>query len=282
MTELRMKMKMDLELRGYSPSTIKHYLNSVSKFAKYFGKSPDFLNENHIRKYLHYCITEKQLSESTINTIYGSLRFFFKITLGREWNTDKLIRVKKIKKLPAVLSKSEVQSILNVTDNLKHKAILMTIYATGIRVSEATKLMVTDIDSKNMQIIIRQGKGKKDRYTLLSINNLEILREYWKRYKPQLYLFIGNELQKPITVRSIQRIFENSKNKVGIKKKVSVHTLRHSFATHLLEDGVDICYIQKLMGHTSINSTTKYLHLRRLDLLSIKSPLDTLMGDKND
>ncbi|AOT71300.1 tyrosine-type recombinase/integrase [Geosporobacter ferrireducens] len=163
----------------------------------------------------------------------------------------------------------------------QHLAILMTIYAAGLTVSEAAKLKVSDIDSKNMQISVRCGKGKKDRYTLLSKTNLDILREYWMRYHPGDYLFMGADGKSPITARTIQRIFEEAKEKAGIKKNASVHTLRHSFATHLLEAGTDICYIQRLLGHTSINTTTIYLHLRRMDLLNIVSPLDSLTGVNN-
>jgi integrase/recombinase XerD len=276
MSELRNKMKTDLELRGYSPITVKYYIREVSRFAKHFNKSPELLGEDEIREYLHYCITEKQLSEGTVNYTHSALKFFYTKTLGRNWNMEKLARMKEGRKLPAVLSQSEVKAIFNATDNLKHKAILMTIYGAGLRVSEAANLKISDIDSKNMQIFIRQDKGKKDRYSLLSKNNLDILREYWKRYKPTEYLFPGKNNNNPVSVRTIQKIFEHSAQKAGIKKEASVHTLKHSFATHLLEAGTDICYIQRLLGHTNINTTTIYLHLRRMDLMSIKSPLETL------
>jgi site-specific recombinase XerD len=276
MSELRNKMKMDLELRGYSPTTVKYYINNVSRFAKHFNQSPELLGENEIRKYLHYCIMERHLSEGTVNYIHSSLKFFYTKTLGRDWNTENLSRIKEGKKLPAVLSQSEIKEIFDATDNLKHKTILMTIYAAGLRVSEAANLKVKDIDSKNMQIIIRQGKGKKDRYTLLSKTNLDILREYWKRYHPSTYLFSGKALNSHISVRTVQKIFEHAKDNANIKKEASVHTLRHSFATHLLEAGTDICYIQRLLGHASINTTTIYLHLRRMDLINVKSPLDTI------
>lgn len=282
MTELREKMKMDMELRGYSPITIKYYINHVGRIAEHFNKAPEVLGVDEIREYLHYCITEKHLSEGTVSTIYSALKFFYEKTLEREWKTEKIVRIKEHRKLPAILSKSEVKSIFDVSDNLKHKAILMTIYASGLRVSEAAKLKVCDIDSKNMQIIVREGKGKKDRYTLLSKANLKILREYWKRYQPITYLFPGDNPEGPISARAIQKVFAEAKVKAGIKKKASVHTLRHSFATHLLEAGTDICYIQRLLGHTSINTTTIYLHLRRMDLLNIKSPLDALTGTSND
>lgn len=282
MTELKEKMKIDMELRGYSPITIKHYIGQVSMLARYFNKSPEVLGVEEIRKYLHYCIMERHLNEGTVSTIYSALKFFYEKTLEREWKAEKIVRIKERRKLPPILSRSEVKSIFDAVNNLKHKAILMTIYAAGLRVSEAANLKISDIDSKNMQIFIREGKGKKDRYTLLSKANLEILREYWRRYQPKTYLFPGQNPEGPISVRSIEKVFTAAKEKAGIKKKVSVHTLRHSFATHLLEAGTDICYIQRLLGHTSINTTTIYLHLRRMDLLDITSPLDALTGTNND
>ncbi len=282
MSELREKMKMDMELRGYSQRTIKNYIGHVSRFAKFYNKSPDLLEENEIRDYLHYCIMEKKLSEGTVNYINASLKFFYTKTLNRYWNIDKIARVKEPRKLPAVLSPEEVKSIFDVTENLKHKAILMTVYSAGLRVSEVCNLKITDIDSKNMQILIREGKGKKDRYSLLSKANLEILREYWKTYHPKEYLFSGRYRTDAITSRSVQKMLEQSLEKTKITKNVTVHTLRHSFATHLLDAGTDICYIQRLLGHTRITTTTIYLHLRRMDLLNIKSPLDILLGEQDD
>lgn len=276
MSELIIQMKTDLELRGYSPKTVKYYTREVSRFSEHFKKSPELLGEDEIREYLHYCITEKRLNEGTVNYTHSAIKFFYTKTLGRAWNMDKLARMKEGRKLPVILSQSEVKAIFDATDNLKHKAILMTIYAAGLRISEAANLKITDIDSKNMQIFIRQGKGKKDRYSLLSKTNLNILREYWKRYKPKDFLFPGKDKNNPISVRTIQKIFNYASQKACIKKDATVHTLRHSFATHLLEAGTDICYIQRLLGHTNIHTTTIYLHLRRMDLISIKSPLDTL------
>jgi integrase/recombinase XerD len=281
MSELREKMKMDMELKGYSPRTIKNYIGHVSNFAKYYNKSPELLREKEIREYLHYCITERKLREGTVNYINASLKFFYTKTLNRYWNMDKIFRIKEPRRLPAVLSPEEVKSIFDVTENLKHKAILMTVYSAGLRVSEVCNLKITDIDSKNMQILIREGKGKKDRYSLLSKANLKILREYWKRYHPTEFLFSGRGRTDAITTRSVQRILEKSLKKTAITKNATVHTLRHSFATHLLDAGTDICYIQRLLGHTRITTTTIYLHLRRMDLLNIKSPLDILLDEKD-
>jgi integrase/recombinase XerD len=276
MSELENKMKFDMELRGYSPKTIKNYLICVSNFAKHYNKSLDLLGDDEIRNYLHYCITERQLCEGTVNYTHSALKFFYTKTLDRAWKTEKLVRAKEPRRLPVVLSQAEVKAILEAADNLKHKAILSTIYGAGLRLSEAAMLNVTDVDSKNMQIIIREGKGKKDRYSLLSENNLKLLREYWKRYKPKTALFPGMFPNEYISPRTIQKVFGEAKNIAKIKKDATVHTLRHSFATHLLEAGTDICYIQRLLGHTSLQTTTIYLHLRRMDLLNIKSPLDSL------
>jgi integrase/recombinase XerD len=276
MSELRTKMKMDLELRGYSPATMEYYIGNVMRFAQHFKKSPDLLGENEIYEYLHYCITEKNLSEGTVNLVHSALKFFYTKTLGRDWRVEKLARIKERRKLPVVLSQDEVKSIFDATENLKHKAMLMTIYAAGLRVSEVANLKVTDIDSKNMQIFIRNSKGKKDRYVILSKVNIEILREYWKQYHPKTYLFGSRFGDDAVSVRTIQVVFKEARDKAGVKKAATVHTLRHSFATHLLEAGTDICYIQRLLGHTCINTTTIYLHLRRMDLLNITSPLDTL------
>jgi len=185
-------------------------------------------------------------------------------------------RLKKRKFMPAVLSLSEVKSIFDSVNNLKHKAILMTIYSAGLRVSEAANLKISDIDSRNMQILIRQSKGFKDRYSLLSHSNLSILRNYWKLFHPKVWLFPGVPDSKPISIRTIEQIFYDAKLKACISKKVSVHSLRHSFATHLLESGTNILHIQQLLGHENIQTTIKYVHLLRMDVLNVVSPLDIL------
>ena len=225
---------------------------------------------------------EKKLSEGTVNYINACLKYLYTKIIDRHWNMDKLPRVKERRQLPAILSPEEVKAIFNATHNLKHKAILMTIYSAGLRISEVCNLKISDIDSKRMQIFIREGKGNKDRYTILAEENLKILREYWKMYQPKDYLFLGRYKTEAISTRSVQAAFGKSIKRTEITKHVSVHSLRHAFATHLLDSGTDICYIQKLLGHTRITTTCIYLHLRRLDLLKIKSPLDTLLGDAND
>ncbi len=283
MSELRKQMIMYMELKGYSPITTKYYIAHVSNFAKHYNKSPDLLGEKEICEYLYYCITVRHLTEGSIGSIYTALKILYTKILHRIWDVNRIPRIKERRRLPVVLSPQEIKAIFDVTENIKHKAILMTIYSAGLRVSEVCNLKVSDIDSKNMQIFIRQGKGKKDRYTLLSDSNLQILREYWNIYHPQEYLFSGRYRTDAITPRSVQRVFEKAIKKVGIIKRATVHSMRHSFATHLLDAGTDICYIQRLLGHTRITTTTIYLHLTRMDLLNIKSPLDILLlGDQDD
>ncbi|AET67813.1 site-specific recombinase XerD [Desulfosporosinus orientis DSM 765] len=279
MSQLRNQMKSDLELKGYSPKTVRSYIKQVEGFASYFEKSPDKLGEDQIKKYLHHLITLKR-SDSYINCAYSALKFLYQVTLKRNWNSIRIPRTKNRKRLPEVLDTSEIKALLNATLNLKHRVILMTTYAAGLRVSETAYLRVEDIDSRRMQIRVQQGKGNKDRYTILSETNLTLLRRYWEEYRPNTWLFPGSMPNKAITTRTIQRVFENNKTKAGITKNVTVHSLRHSFATHLLEAGTDIYYIQRLMGHSSPKTTSVYIHLKQENLLKIKSPLDC--WDSND
>lgn len=230
-----------------------------------------------IKEYLHYLITVKKVSHSYVKTVYSALKFFYEVTLQRDWCMKGIPRSKKPKKLPVVLSKPELNDLFNAVTNLKHRAILVTIYAAGLRISEAVNLKVSDIDSKNMQIPVVQGKGQKDRYTLLSPKNLEILRDYWKYHHPTEWLFPGNTADKPISTGSIQKAFKSAKIKAGIKKEATVHTLRHSFATHLVEAGTSIYHIQQLMGHTSPKTTSVYIHISRKDILQVRSPFDSMV-----
>ena len=276
------KMLMDMDLRGLSLNTKSAYRLHVKHFSEHFGKPPEQMGETEIREYLHHGIAVRKLSSSYATVCYAALKFFFENTLGREWDNKALPRIKRRKKMPNILSKEELLLLFDATNNIKHRAVLMTAYGAGLRVSELAKLKIADIDSKNMQIFIRQGKGQVDRFSLLSVANLAVLREYYKQYHPKLWLFPGKDPTKAITTLSLQLIFRYAKRKVGISKDVSVHSLRHSFATHLLEDGVDICHIQKLLGHKSVSTTCKYLHLTRLSLLNVKSPLDSIPGLNDD
>ena len=275
-------MLMDMDLRGLSPNTKSSYRLHVKHFSEHFGNPPEQMGEAEIRKFLHHGIADRKLSTSYVIVCYSALKFFFTNTLGREWDNKALPRIKKRTKLPNILSKEEILLLFDATNNIKHRAVLMTAYGSGLRVSELAKLKIADIDSKNMQIFIRQGKGQVDRFSILSVANLAVLRKYYKQYRPKVWLFPGQNSADAISHCSLQLIFRYAKRKVGIEKEVSIHTLRHSFATHLLEDGVDICHIQKLLGHKSVSTTCKYLHLTRLSLLHVKSPLDNMPEPTDD
>jgi integrase/recombinase XerD len=203
-------------------------------------------------------------------------------TLDQKWDVKKIPRAFGTRKLPVLLAPSEIKDLLNAITNPKHKALLMTLYGAGLRASEAATLKVADIDSNNMQILVRQAKGRKDRYTLLSEENLKILRTYWLHCKPTGWLFPGDSPDLPLTGRTVYRIFRQAKNKANITKRVSPHTLRHCFATHLLEAGTSIYHIQQLLGHVHPKTTSKYIHLTRKDLLQVRSPLDALVGLSHD
>lgn len=281
MGALKDKMKMDMELKNLSKRTIETYLTCMKRFASYYGKSPDKIDHNVIRDYLYYLLKEKNLSQATINQTYSALKFFYETTLGRQWDALKIPRSRRIKKLPIVLSKKEVGAILDKLQNLKHRAILMTIYSGGLRLGEAINLKVSDIDSQRMMIRVCQGKGNKDRYTLLGKRTLETLRVYWKTYRPNDWLFPSTHRDEPIGPSSIQKVFHEALIKARIKKKASVHTLRHSFATHLLEEGTEIPYIQNLLGHSDSRTTSIYLHVARKRLSKVVSPIDLLEEERD-
>ena len=280
MGKLRDQMEMDMKLRGLSPKTISCYLGCMKNIAIHFGKSPAELGEEEIRGYLHYLIEERKASQAVISQSYSALKFFFEKTLQKPWDFLKIPRSRQRKKLPGVLSNHEVESIFSATRNLKHRAILMTVYSAGLRVGEVTRLKVSDIDSERMMIRVNEGKGLKDRYTLLGKRNLEILRLYYKEYRPLEWLFPGKNPAEPLSISCVQRAFTASVLKAGIKKKASVHTLRHCFATHLLESGTDLYYIQRLLGHKSASTTSVYLHIAGKDLGKIKSPIDVSRDDQ--
>jgi site-specific recombinase XerD len=276
MTELRQKMLEDLKLRNYSPNTIEVYIRCVARFARYFGASPDRLGPEHIRKYQLFLVQQKKLSWSLFNQNVCALRFFYHHTLHKDWMIEHIPYPRHEQKLPVVLSPSEVAALFQVIQNLKHRAILMTIYATGLRVSEVTNLRVTDIDSQRQLIRVRQGKGHKDRYVMLSPKLLDLLRAYWKSYRPTPWLFAGESPERPFTRESVLRICKQAGEAAHLSKRVSPHTLRHCFATHLLEDATDLRRIQILMGHRNLKTTSKYLHVSNATLRSTVSPLDRL------
>ena len=274
------KMIKDLALRGRSEPTIKNMVCTMKAFSRFYNKPPELLGEHEIINYLEYCIKTKKLCRGTVNYINSTLKFFYVVTLEGSWSDLRVPRLRYDKKLPKYLTKEEVKLLLESTTYLKHKAILSTIYSAGLRVSEAINLRISDIMSKEMKIRVRNGKRNKERYTLLSQKNLELLRVYWKKfgyknYSPDDYLFISRLTKTKLTTRCIEKAMEKSMQKSGIVKNATVHTLRHSFATHLMNDDVELVNIQTLMGHSNIKTTSIYLHVKDYQILNIKSPLDT-------
>lgn len=277
MGKLYEKMKMDLELKNYSKRTVKCYLTQMRAFAAFFKQSPAQLDEQHIRQYLHHLIKDKNASQAVVSQTYSALKFFYTTTLERVWDAKRLPRSRASRRLPTVFSLEEVSAMLTAVRNLKHKAILTTIYSAGLRVGEAVELAPADIDSQRMLIRVRQGKGGKDRYTLLAETTLALLRTYWSVYQPRQWLFPGQKEHKPIDRSTVRRVFKTACAKAGIRKRSSVHTLRHSFATHLLEDGVDLFYIQRLLGHRTAQTTAIYLHVTYKGVArQVKSPIERL------
>jgi integrase/recombinase XerD len=274
MKRLRDQMLADLQLSGATPRTQKTYLREAGNLAKYFNRSPADLGEDELKEYMLYLMKERHLSEGTFRFYVAALKFLYRTTLRREWAVEKIRYPRAKRKLPIVLDLSEVESLFAVTPNLKHKAILMITYSSGLRASETARLKITDIDSKRMMVRVTQGKGGKDRYSILSQTTLEHLRQYWRKYHPTEWLFNGAKKNDPISTNSIQQLFYKAKKQAGITKPASVHTLRHSFATHLIEAGTSLHHVQLLLGHRSPTTTTVYLHVSRLNLAQVTSPLD--------
>ncbi len=267
-------MLVDIQLSGATPRTQKTYLREVDNLAKYFNRSPAELGEDELKEYMLYLMKERHLSEGTFRFYVAALKFLYRTTLKREWVVEKIKCPKRKSKLPVVLDLSEVESLFSVTKNLKHKAILMITYSSGLRASETARLKIIDIDSKRMTVRISQGKGGKDRYSILSQKTLEYLRQYWRQYHPTEWLFNGAKKDDHISTHSIQLMFYAARKRAGITKPASVHTLRHSFATHLIEAGTSLHHVQLLLGHRSPTTTTVYLHVSRLNLAQVISPLD--------
>lgn len=276
MGRLRDKMRQDMELKHLSERTIETYLKCVENFAKHYGKPPEDIGNEAIRDFIYYLLKEKQASQASISQHYSAIKFFYQTTLGRDWALLKIPRSKREKKLPVVLSKEEVWDVFEEIKNIKYLAIMMTIYSGGLRLAEALNLKVSDIDSQRMMIRVNLGKGNKDRYTLLGKRALDILRIYYKETRPKVWLFPSTSPEKQLSPSAVQKTFHDALAKTKITKKASVHTLRHSFATHLLEDGVEIPYIQNLLGHSDSRITSIYLHVARKKLLTVVSPIDRI------
>jgi integrase/recombinase XerD len=277
MTMLRQWMKEDMQVRNLSWHTQDSYLRQVSQFALYFGKSPDQLGPEDIRTYQIYLTNEKKLAPASIHVAVGALRFFYKVTLKKDWIFQEILPLpKKPQKLPLILSPEEVLHFLPCVQQLNHRVILTSCYAAGLRISEAVRLKAPAIDSQRMVIRVEQGKGQKDRYVMLSARLLEILRRYWKATRPKEWLFPGDQPGQPITRNTVEHACMKAHQLSGLTKPVTPHSLRHAFAVHLLESGTDIRTIQLLLGHRSLATTARYLRIATTKVCSTSSPLDLL------
>jgi integrase/recombinase XerD len=269
-------MLQEMQTRNYSERTILCYLLCIKRLSQYFNCSPDQLSIEQVKDYLHHCVTHLHSSAVTVNQTISAVKIFFADVLHREWEPLKIKRPRKEKKLPAIFSKQEITLLLSHVKNIKHKAIFITAYSAGLRINEVRMLKPDAIDSDRMQIRVDNGKGKKARLTLLSPALLAQLRDYYRMYRPSKYLFEGQQAGVPISQRTIQAVFFDCVKRSGITKAVTFHSLRHSFATHLLEQGANLRLIQQLLGHHSLKTTSVYLHLSCFDPKQISSPFDNL------
>ena len=275
------RMWEDIRFRNLSNSTYKNYTRNIRNFFAFCRKPIEELDENDIRNFLHYLIDEKKYAPTTVNQSSAAIRFFFAVSLNRPMNYLQIPLMKVPKTLPDVLTREEVSSLIRACTNTKHQALLLLAYGSGLRSGEIETLRVKDIDSKEMRIFVKGGKNKRDRYTLLSQTTLEALRTYWKDYRPNSpegWLFPGFRNIGHLTRAAIALAFDTCVKRTGITKEVSPHSLRHAFATHLLEDGVELINIKELLGHHRISSTMVYLHLSNTTK-GIVSPADMMVPE---
>lgn len=281
MSPLRRRMIEDMQIRNLTANTQRVYVEQVGRFARYFHRSPEHLGPAEIRTYLLFLINDRRLAASSIIVAVSALRFLYTVTLKRPWRiADDIPTGRQAKKLPVVLSRDEVARFLDSVDNLKHRMVLTVCCATGLRVSEAVRLTPDAIDSKRMVIRVEQGKGRKDRYVMLSPKLLEALRDYWKRTHPGVWLFPGDRPDRPISALSVDRTCRGVRATCGIGKPVTPHALRHAFAVHLLEAGTDLRTIQLLLGHRNLSTTARYLMIATSRVCATNSPLDSLPAAK--
>lgn len=277
MTTLRQRMTEDMQIRNLSAHTQKSYKQQVSQFARHFNKSPDLLGPEEIRVYQIYLTNERKLATSSILIAIAALRFLYKVTLKKDWQFDQVIPApKKPQMLPVVLSPAEVLQFLDCVASNKHRAILSSCYAAGLRISEAIRLTASAIDSARMVLRVEQGKGQKDRYVMLSPRLLEILRAWWRVERPQHWLFPGDFPDRHISKDAVEQACQKAHRLCRIPKPITPHSLRHAFAVHLLESGTDVRTIQLLLGHRSLATTARYLRIATSKVCSTSSPLDLL------
>jgi integrase/recombinase XerD len=276
LSPLTKRMAEDMLVRNLSPRTIDSYTYHIDKFLEYFGKSAEALGPAEIREFQLYLIKQKQVGWSSFNQAVCALRFLYRFTIPRDWHVKMIPFGKRPKKLPVVLGQEQAMKLIECARNLKHQTVLLTLYAAGLRLSEAVHLKAADIDSARMQLRVTRGKGSKQRLVPLSPRLLQALRDYWRHHRPSDYLFPGKTPEAPLSSTTVQKVCKTAAQQAGITQVVSPHTLRHSFATGLLEAGVDLLTIGQLLGHRSFGSTLIYLHVRKPHLQSAPSPLDWL------
>jgi integrase/recombinase XerD len=276
MTELRRRMDDDMLTRGFADRTRETYLWAVTGLARFYHRSPDHISDEEIQAYLVHLIRDRQRAWSTCNIVVHGLRFFYHTTLKRDRTTFCIPSPRQSGTLPAILSREEVERVIAHTANVKHRTMILTTYAAGLRLNEVIHLRVADLDSARMTIRVEQGKGGKDRYTVLSAHLLAALRAYWKAEHPAVWLFPARGGARPLHETSLQKAYQKAKRRAGITKPGGIHGLRHAFATHLLEAGVDIHTIQRLLGHGHISTTTRYFQLTRHTDMGPGSRLDLL------
>ena len=276
-TILRQRMTEDMQVRNLSRQTQASYVLQVSQFARYFNKSPAVLGPEEIRSYQVYLTNQRKLEASSIKVTVAALRFLYRVTLKRPWDFGEIVPSPKAPRtLPIILSPDEVVQFLGCIPNIKHRTILTACYAAGLRITEAVHLKPAAIDRQRMVIRIEQGKGRKDRYVMLSPKLLEVLSDYWWAVRPKVWLFPGDIPGQPITRHSVEKVCQAAHQRSGLSKPVTPHSLRHAFAVHLLESGADLRTIQLLLGHSSLNTTARYLRIATSKVCATTSPLDLL------
>lgn len=279
MGQMRQRMTDELRLRGYSERTVESYVGQVKRFAKHYMRPPEELGAEEIRAYLLHITVEEKLASATVNQAIFALRFFYTQLLGREW-TEKFVcqRIKR-RKLRAVLSEAEVVRLMSATSNLKHRAMVMTLYATGLRLNELLAVRLQDLDTESMRLRVVAAKGGRERFVMLSERLLGVLRDYIECYQPTSLLFFSRDREHRLDPSSVQRVVRAAARRAGIDTQVSPHVLRHSFATHLMERGTSVVYIQELLGHRAIQTTLGYVRVCRGGATRVTSPLDRLELD---
>lgn len=279
MSAIRQRMIEDMQLHGYAARTQTSYLGAVRGLAGHYHRSPETISQDELRSYFLYLVKERGVARSTLTIYLSGIRFFFEKTLKQEWHIFDLVRPKKRKKLPVVLSTEEVKRLLLIFQNPTVRMALTVIYACGLRLSEGLQLKVRDVDSSRMLLWVRNGKGGKDRCVPLPERLLELLREYWKLRRPRLYLFTNAKNREPLSSTTLQKTFKIVLIQSGIQKEASIHTLRHSYATHLLERGINLRVIQELLGHQSPQTTARYTHLTDKSFHTLAETVNRLVAD---